>query len=114
MCMEGSNEYIENQGFHGVGMVVLHSRIYFIDECNQSPWNWMNSAVIWKLCVNYSESVTVKLNNRGGCSWHCMKHSSVSSPCDIVYLFFYYYLLQLGFHLVAVVLTLVHTIQMDI
>jgi hypothetical protein len=29
-------------------------------------------------------------------------------------LFYYYYLLQLGFHPVAVVLTLVHTIQMDI
>jgi hypothetical protein len=30
------------------------------------------------------------------------------------YYYYYYYLLQLGFHLVAVVLTLVHTIQMDI
>jgi hypothetical protein len=28
--------------------------------------------------------------------------------------YYYYYLLQLGFHPVAVVLTLVHTIQMDI
>jgi hypothetical protein len=30
------------------------------------------------------------------------------------YYYYYYYLLQLGFHPVAVVLTLVHTIQMDI
>jgi hypothetical protein len=30
------------------------------------------------------------------------------------YFYYYYYLLQLGFHPVAVVLTLVHTIQMDI
>jgi hypothetical protein len=30
------------------------------------------------------------------------------------YYYYYYYLLQLDFHPVAVVLTLVHTIQMDI
>jgi hypothetical protein len=30
------------------------------------------------------------------------------------YYYYYYYLLQLGFHPVAAVLTLVHTIQMDI
>jgi hypothetical protein len=31
-----------------------------------------------------------------------------------IHIYYYYYLLQLGFHPVAVVLTLVHTIQMDI
>jgi hypothetical protein len=31
-----------------------------------------------------------------------------------IIIFYYYYLLQLGFHPVAVVLTIVHTIQMDI
>jgi hypothetical protein len=34
--------------------------------------------------------------------------------CTYYYYYYYYYLLQLCFHPVAVVLTLVHTIQMEI
>jgi hypothetical protein len=42
-------------------------------------------------------------------------YSLQSSVMNIFYYYYYYYyLLQLGFHPVAVVLTLVHTIQMDI
>jgi hypothetical protein len=38
----------------------------------------------------------------------------MQTPYYYYYYYYYYYLLQLGFHPVAVVLTLVHTIQIDI
>jgi hypothetical protein len=46
----------------------------------------------------------------------CPEHGAVALSTLLRHYcyYYYYYLLQLGFHPVAVVLTLVHTIQMDI
>jgi hypothetical protein len=66
------------------GMIVLEQTIYTLK-------NNMKHIASWKQCT--------------------LSQSSANFPSKYYY---YYYLLQLGFHPVAVVLTLVHKIQMDI
>jgi hypothetical protein len=46
--------------------------------------------------------------------YHQVVHEIMTIRNILLYFLYYYYLLQLGFHPVEVVLTLVHTIQMEI